>query len=422
MERNGFYPADILLPHGVDWQKWSVVACDQYTSERGYWDGVERFVGDSPSTLRLTLPEVYLEDGGQEERVAKINAAMEQYRAQGVLRPAGPGFVFVERTLHGGSVRRGLVGMVDLEDYDFGKGSQSLIRATEGTVLERIPPRVKVRQGASLELPHVMLLIDDRERRVIEPLAAQTGKMERLYDFSLMMDSGSLRGWRLGEEQEKAVARALGALKDQGHFERTYGVSGKGVLLFAVGDGNHSLATAKTCWESIKKGLSEEERRAHPARFALVELVNLHDEALQFEPIHRVAFGIDPQHLLEEMGRVYEIGGEAAQGQVFIAQWGENKRVVRVKTPVSNLTVGTLQAFLDDYIARFGGRVDYIHGEEAVDALAREDGNMGFYLPAMKKEELFPTVILDGALPRKTFSMGHAEDKRFYLECRAIRK
>lgn len=423
MERNGFYPADILLPWGADWARWSVVACDQYTSERGYWEQVEQTVGDVPSALRMILPEAYLEDEGRQRRIDGINAAMERYLREGVLAGVGSGFVYVERTLQGGQVRRGLVGMIDLEDYDFSKGSRSLIRATEGTVLERIPPRVQVRRGAPLELPHVMLLVDDREKRIIEPLAEKTGGMEKLYDFALMMDSGSIRGWKLGPQEEAAVAAGLGVLRDPEHFESTYGAGKDGVLLFAVGDGNHSLATAKTCWEELKPSLSEEERKCHPARFALVELVNLHDDALRFEPIHRVVFGVCPEQLLEELERTHDIRyGAGEEGQCFTAQWGDKKRMIRVLDPTSNLPVGTLQNFLDDYLARCGGRVDYIHGEEAVDALAREEGCMGFYLPAMEKNELFSTVILDGALPRKTFSMGHAQDKRFYLECRRICK
>lgn len=422
MERNGFYPADILLPRGADWTKWSVVACDQYTSEPEYWRRVENIVGDAPSTLRLTLPEAYLGGEDQPRRIEKINAAMERYVREGTLASTGRGFVYVERTLQSGEVRRGLVGMIDLEDYDFSRGSQSPVRATEGTVLERIPPRVQVRRGASLELPHVMLLIDDREKQVIEPLAARTGGMQKLYDFPLMMDSGSIRGWKTGPEEEAAIAGALGRLSTRERFESIYGVKGKGLLLFAVGDGNHSLATAKTCWENIKASLPEREQKSHPARYALVELVNLHDEALCFEPIHRVVFGVSPQHLLAELEKAHRVEyGPGEEGQGFTVQWGEEKRVIRVMDPSSNLPVGTLQNFLDSYLGQNGGRVDYIHGEEAVDALSREKGNMGFYLPAMEKDELFATVILDGALPRKTFSMGHAQDKRFYLECRSIR-
>lgn len=412
----GFGPGDILLPpKDTDWARWSVVACDQYTSQPDYWQRVEDAVGQTPSTLRLILPESRLEEQGVETRIEDIHASMKDYLDRGYLRTLGPCMVYVERTLQDGRVRRGLVGQADLERYDFRPGASSLIRATEGTVLERIPPRVKVRQGAPLELPHVMLLTDDPGRTVIEPLAAQTDRMELLYDFELMEEGGHIRGWRLTDAQQKQVGQALTALAEEKTFQTRYHASDKPVLLFAVGDGNHSLATAKTCYEA--------DRENALARYALVELMNLHDQALEFEPIHRVLFGVEPQAVLqalqEALPGTYEGQGE---GHVlrYIHAGGEG--TVTVPQPESRLAVGTLQSFLDHWLqTRPQARVDYIHGDDVTRALAVQPGNLGFLLPPMGKEELFPTVIFDGVLPRKTFSMGEARDKRFYLEARRIK-
>lgn len=412
----GFGPGEILLPpQNADWGRWSVVACDQYTSQPDYWQRVEDRVGEAPSSLRLVLPESRLEEQGVEARIEAIHASMEDYLDRGYLRGLGPAMVYVERTLSNGRVRRGLVGQADLERYDFHPGASSLIRATEGTVLERIPPRVKVRQGAPLELPHVMLLTDDPGRSVIEPLAGQTGEMELLYDFELMEEGGHIRGWRLTEAQQERVGQALAALAESGDFQKRYNAPGKPTLLFAVGDGNHSLATAKTCYEA--------DRTNPRARYALVELVNLHDPSLEFEPIHRVLFGVEPQAVLQALGEAfpgaYEGNGE---GHVlrYIHAGGEGS--ITVPRPESQLAVGTLQSFLDRWLkTQPQARVDYIHGDDVTRALAVRPGNLGFLLPPMGKEELFPTVIFDGVLPRKTFSMGEARDKRFYLEAKRIK-
>lgn len=412
----GFGPGEMLLPpKSADWARWSVVACDQYTSQPDYWQRVEDRVGEAPSTLRLILPESRLEEPGVEERIAAIHARMEDYLERGVLQSLGPCMVYVERTLSNGKVRRGLVGQVDLERYDFRPGASSLIRATEGTVLERIPPRVKVRRGAAVELPHVMLLTDDPEQTVIEPLAAQTGEMEPLYDFELMEQGGHIRGWRLTEAQQARVGEALTALADPVAFQSRYHAPGKSPLLFAVGDGNHSLATAKTCYEGDKNDPL--------ARYALVELVNLHDPALEFEPIHRVLFGVEPPAVLEALKAAYPNAYDGAgEGHVlhYIHAGGEGD--ITVPHPVSQLAVGTLQSFLDRWCKDAPrARVDYIHGDDVTRALAVQPGNLGFLLPSMEKSELFPTVIFDGVLPRKTFSMGEAQDKRFYLEARRIK-
>lgn len=412
----GFYPAEALLPANADLTKWSVVACDQYTSQPDYWQEVEQFVGEAPSTLRMIVPELYLEEDGVEKRIADVNAAMDRYLASDLFRVTDQ-FLYVERTLRDGKLRRGLMGVVDLEQYDFTKGSESLIRATEGTVLERIPPRVKVREDASLECPHIMLLIDDPAKTVIEPIADRMGDLEEVYRFDLMQDSGSIAGYQCDDAESMRILGALGELADPESFNRHYGLNGKSPLLFAVGDGNHSLATAKTCYENLKMILPEEEYRAHPARYALVEVVNLHDASLEFEPIHRVVFDVDEETFLAAL----ESQCGSADGQRILVCNNGQKKELRFNAAVSNLPVGTLQSFLDAYIAENGGRVDYIHGNEVVEALSSKPGNIGFLLEAMPKEELFKTVVLDGALPRKTFSMGHAWDKRFYLECRKIK-
>lgn len=415
--RLGFGPGDILLPQGVNLEHWSVVACDQYTSQPEYWDRVEQRVGDDPSALRLILPEQKLEDGHTQAHIAAINGAMEDYLARNLFRELPESLIYVERRLSSGALRRGIVGQIDLEDYDYHPGAHSLIRATERTVLERIPPRVEVRRGAALELPHVMLLMDDPSCEVIEHYTAETAEMEQLYDFDLMEQGGHITGYRLNAGQMAELAAELTALADPAAFERRYQVEGAPPLLFAVGDGNHSLAAAKASYEE-KKGTPEESL----ARYALVELVNLHDESLKFEPIHRVCFGVQPQALLEALLQAYPGAHTGAgEGQRFVLTAQGQHTTITVPRSDSYLPVGTLQAFLDNYLPTVGGTVDYIHGEDVVEELAGQEGNVGFLLPPMGKDQLFPTVIRDGVLPRKTFSMGQAQDKRFYLEARRIR-
>ncbi len=417
MNRNEhpFSPCEILLPQGVDMTKWSVVACDQYTSQPQYWQEVDAFVGDAPSTLRMIIPELYLEESDVDTRITQASHTMEQY-LQGRLLRSVDGFVYLRRTLRDGRVRRGLVGAVDLECYDFAKGTQPLIRATEGTVLERIPPRVRVRKDAPLELPHVMLLIDDPADTVLGPL---DGTGEKLYDFPLMQDSGAAEGFLIHEGEQARILQALSGLADPDAFSARYGLDASiKPILFAVGDGNHSLATAKTCYENLKKILSPEEASHHPARYALVEVVNLHDASLQFEPIHRVVFDVDPGQLTAALREKCRSG---ASGQTVTLVCSGEEEAFTFDTSTSSLAVGTLQIFLDTFIAENGGRVDYIHGDSVVRELSQQPGAIGFLVPGMGKDELFRTVALDGALPRKTFSMGHAWDKRFYLECRKIK-
>ena len=411
----GFYPADILLPKDADMEKWAVVACDQFTSEPEYWERVEQTVGDAPSTLRLILPEAELKAPDVDKHIEKINASMDDYLGRGLFTTLKESLIYVEREQSDGRIRHGLVGMVDLDAYDFTPGSGALIRATEGTVLERIPPRARVRRNAPIELPHVMLLIDDPDKTVIEPLTAGAAGMEKLYDFDLMEGGGHIRGYRLSDAQLGAVADALTGLCADEAMQKKYGVSGAQPLLFAVGDGNHSLATAKACWE-------EQKGRNPLARYALVEVVNNHDDALQFEPIHRVLFGVDAKDFMAEFKKFYPNAHEGkGEGQCIEVVYEGYSGFWTVPDPKAQLAVGTLQAFIDAYLKTHDGEVDYIHGDEVTRDLGGKPGNMGFLLPAMGKEQLFKTVMADGVLPRKTFSMGHAQDKRYYIEARKIK-
>ena len=426
-----FRPADILLPQNCDYTKWSVVACDQYTSQPEYWQEVEELVGSAPSTLRLILPESCLDGPSVETDIMEVNNTMTRYLREERFCTLPASLIYVERRLDNLRLRRGLVGMGDLEQYDYEPGAEAQVRATEGTVMARIPPRVAVRKNAPLELPHVMLLADDPEKTVLEPLSARKDQMENVYDFDLMERGGHIAGWRLDGESMALVAAALRKLADPAAFRARYGVEDKPVLLFAVGDGNHSLATAKECYERQKKLTPREQWDSLPARYALCELVNLHDASLEFEPIHRVVFGVDPEELLNELRTARDAGslsGETGEAHLLLYVYQERgdetgRGCIAVNRPSAQLPVGTLQRFLDEYlIGHPEARVDYIHGAGVAEELAcsRSDA-IAFLLPAMGKEELFPTVIHDGVLPRKTFSMGEAHDKRFYLEARRIR-
>ena len=419
-----FRPADILLPRDCDMTRWSVVACDQYTSQPEYWQRVADFVGKSPSTLKLVLPESCLEGPDVDADIMEINTTMSRYLRQDLFRTLTDSLIYVERRLDNGTIRRGIVGMVDLEQYDYEPGTSAPVRATEGMVLSRIPPRVAVRKNAPIELPHAMLLCDDRKGEVILPLAEQTGDMEQVYDFELMERGGHITGWKLGDAQLERLAAALTELDDPDAFHEKYGERADvSVMLFAVGDGNHSLVTAKECYERQKKITPPEQWASLPARFALVELCDLHDTSLQFEAIHRVVFGVEPSVLLSDLKAAFPGAYEGeGEGHVLTYVTREGKGTITVPNPTAQLPVATLQHFLDEWIAEHkGSGVDYIHGEDVVVELAGRQDAVGFLLPAMGKNELFPTIIHDGVLPRKTFSMGHAHDKRFYLEARKIR-
>lgn len=430
----GIQIPDILLPKpGIDLQKWAVIACDQFTSEPEYWQQVAELVGDAPSTLHMILPEVYLGTEEETRRIQSTQQTMRQYLAENIFETR-EGFILVERTV-GGKTRHGLMLALDLEQYDFNKGSQSLIRATEGTILERLPPRIRIRQGAPLELPHILVLIDDPQGMVIEPLVEKKSRLKKLYDFELMLGSGHLTGYLVHDpELERQAISGFEQLASLQHFAQKYNLSSpQSILLFAVGDGNHSLATAKSIWEQIKAQVGME----HPARYALVEIENVHDQGLEFEPIHRVLFNVKsdlqtalktyfgdryrfvPCESVAEMTEKVKLSKD--NEHVFGIITAQGAGVAYVSHPATNLPVGTLQAFLDEWLKQGGAeKIDYVHGEETTVRLGSQSGNAGFYLPAMPKSDLFKTVILDGALPRKTFSMGEAKEKRFYMECRKI--
>lgn len=426
-------PNIMLPPEGTDFSKWAVVACDQFTSQPEYWDSARNYIGDAPTTLDLFLPEAYLGKEGEAERIAAIRQNQRTYMQKGILETKPQGFVLVKRTV-AGNTRYGLILALDLECYDYRKGSDTLIRATEGTIVDRIPPRLRIREGAPIELPHILVLIDDPNRTVIEP---HIGKpLKQLYDTDLMLNGGHISGWLMDAEDDiNSVLSALTALTDEAAFKAKYGDHAP--LLFAMGDGNHSFATAKANWEKLKPTIPEQDRANHPARYCLVEIENVHDEGIVFEPIHRVVFGMDSEgavdwmqkKLQEQNGAVTVVEGDipnASGGELHIIPYVTNrtKGAFVVEQPAAQLAVGTLQNAIDAMIKEVEGtEVDYIHGADVVMELAnRDSSSIGFILPAMQKSELFPTVVFDGALPRKTFSMGEANEKRYYLECRLIEK
>ena len=416
-----FKSGNILIPKkNIDMYKWSVVACDQYTSEPDYWQEVNNIVGDNPSTLNITLPEIYLEDNDVEERIKRINKNMEDMLNNNIFDEYKDTMFYIERTQNDGKVREGLIGVVDLEAYSYEKGSQTPIRATEKTVIERIPPRMKVRENALLELPHIMILIDDDKKEIIEDLKNKVKDSDIVYDFDLMQKGGHIKGYNLNKEIQEEINNKLELLADKENFENKYNVKDKGILLFAMGDGNHSLATAKACYEKLKETMPEEEYLNHPARYALVELVNLHSSALEFEPIHRVIFNTNPENLLNELYKYYDINEDGNGQEVEVVTKDIDKKIY-ISNPKSNITVGSIQMFLDDYLANHEGKIDYIHGDDTTRGMGSKEGNIAFLFKAMRKDELFKTVIVDGALPRKTFSMGHSYDKRYYLEARKIK-
>jgi len=440
-DKIGLQVPEVLLPReDMNLSKWSVVACDQYTSQLDYWNQVKAFAGDAPSTLNVIFPEVYLEDSDGDQRIQNINSAMQDYLDNGALKPlANKSLILVDRKTSQAPSRKGLVVALDLEHYDFNKGSQTLIRATEGTIVDRLPPRVKVRQDAAIELPHIMVLIDDPDRTVIEPLFDKNP--EQLYDFELMMDSGHVKGYAIDTpELIKQATDALEKLADPEVFAKKYNATGEEVLLYAMGDGNHSLATAKAIWEKIKDEADNfDDIKDSPARYALVELVNIHDEGLQFEPIHRLVFDVKPEELLVELQKHFgntcsivrcksqtdmQTQSEAAKAEnVHIVPFNDESGYgyIQIKQPPFTLELATLESFLNDYLESVGGKVDFIHGEEVMHDLGVKSGNMGFFFPPISKHSLFKTIIFDGALPRKTFSMGEADEKRFYLEARRIK-
>ena len=416
-ENLGILPANLLLPaEQVEMEKWACVACDQYTSQPEYWEKAAQIVGDAPSCLKLVLPECYLPE--TEARVPRIHAEMARYAADGTLQQrVTEGFVLVERTTESGS-RLGLVCVCDLEQYDY-TGKKCLVRPTEQTITARLPARLAIRRKAPMELSHILLLLDDPMQSVLEPLHFKRSQLTPLYDFPLMQGGGHLKGWAVTDAEDvSAVMEAIAALKS---------TLGPDPLLFAVGDGNHSLATAKARWEELKPTLTPEEQLTHPARYAMVEVENIHDEALKFEPIHRILTGVDPCALLQDWcdycqaRSMVSNGLPTADEQVFSVLFDGFELSVAIAHPDGPMPVATLQSYLDDFLARHpDAEIDYIHGDDVLRSLAGAPDAMGFLLPPIDKGTFFQAVQTLGILPRKTFSMGHAHEKRFYMECRKI--
>ncbi len=436
IEEFGLRVPEILLPSKIDLASWSVIACDQYTQDKEYWKKAEETASGKPSTLNLILPEVYLNSPDKPERIQKIRKTMKDYLESDVFAPAKKCMVYIERKTAFGRTRKGLVTQIDLETYEWKPFSKANIRATEATIVDRIPPRMEIRKGAPLELPHIMLLVDDKEKLLVEGAGNICKTKAPLYDGQLMNNGGSITGWEISSEKELAVVtEAVNKIA-----EKNTAADGS-VFLFAVGDGNHSLATAKAVWDEYKKeliakGASEEELKNNPVRFALIEIVNLYDEGLTFEPIHRVIFNIDNKALIKTLAE--KLGGtisEVADKETLEAKvknsWANfgfdyiedgKQKYVLLETSIKELAVSRLQPEIDEFLksAPADSEIDYIHGTEEVLKLGTEAKAVGILLPPIAKDSFFETINGRGPLPRKSFSMGEADEKRFYLECRKL--
>lgn len=406
-----FQSANILLPNNADMEKWAVIACDQFSAQPEYWQRVRAFAADAPSTVNLILPECDLE-GDYSGKVATINETMLTYIQQNIFKEYQDAFIYVERTLLSGKIRRGVVGAVDLDAYDYTPGTEAGVRATEKTVLERIPPRQRIRENASLELPHVLLLCDDPAQQLLGSI--DVASLPVVYDFDLMEGGGHITGRLLQGAAADSFRTAI--VTYEASCEKKFAPNAP--VYYAVGDGNHSLATAKSCYEAMKAASPDADLSGHPARYALVELENIHDDSQEFEPIHRVIFHTDPKAMLAAMER------KICAPDGYPVQWfsGSDCGTVKLKLAEGQLSIGVLQAFLDEYLHDHAGEIDYIHGDDATKQLAATEDSIGFLLPAMEKSSLFPGIIADGVLPRKTFSMGHAQEKRYYLEAHIIKE
>ena len=395
----------ILFPKkGTDWSKYAVIACDQYTSNLEYWDTLKAEIGDKVSTFNMIYPEAYLETTDNDKYIQGINNHISTYLKNKDLEDIGECFILVERVTSYGVRRLGLVLAVDLEDYSYEKGTNALIRASEATIVERIPPRLKIRKDAEIELPHILVLFDDPEKTIVESLYSQRDKLEKVYDFELNKDGGHIRGYKVTSTND--VIQKFNDL----FYKNNNG------LLFIVGDGNHSLATAKAHWENVKKNLSEKERENHPARYALVEANNLYDDGIIFEPIHRVMFNVDKEFEKELRNKV---NGEFIS---FVYSKEEGKKELKLpkNAPMAYLQV---QTFLDGYLKSHPeSKIDFIHDEDELISVANKNTNsVAIAMPALTKEDLFDYLATGRVLPRKSFSMGHANEKRYYLEAKKIK-
>ena len=395
----------ILLPKkGTDMTAWAVIACDQFTSQMDYWEDVEKLVGDKPSTLRMMFPEAYLGKVNDEEFISKVNSTIQCYLDNNVLVDQGECFILVDRKTSVVDRRLGLMIAIDLEDYTYEKGVKSLIRASEATIVERIPPRLKIRENAPVELPHILFLFDDKKRSIIEKLWENRGDYEKVYDFELNKDGGHITGYK--------IIKTAPIIKQ---FEDLLKENNNG-LLFIVGDGNHSLATAKAHWDKIKVNLNEKERENHPARYALVEALNIYDEGLIFEPIHRVIFDVDDSFLT---GFCKALGGEY-DSYSYSNKAGKEKLMMPKVGPEAYEKV---QAYVDAYLLTHKqASVDYIHDEDqTIEVAKKHPGSVAIIMPALTKGDIFDYIAKDKILPRKAFSMGHATEKRYYLESQRIK-
>ncbi len=424
---NVFLPTDILLPKEKKLKKWSVIACDQFTSQPEYWKSVREYIGKSSSTVNLIFPEAELGDEKEkqnqkdrEHQIEKINSYMEQYIADDIFNIYKNCYIYVERTLLNGTIRKGVVGMVDLEQYNYEKNSNSYIRPTEQTVIERIPPRVLIRQNAKLELSHILLFCDDNEKTLLEFLEQNKNQLQKAYDLELMMDGGSLKGWFVQGEIATIFNEKIQQYEE--NIKNKYKQLNQEPMLYAVGDGNHSLATAKTCYEQLKKKYPKKDFSNHPARYAMVELENIHDEVQQFEPIHRIVTNVNVPHLLQEMKQQIWVKEESKtiEGIPIIYYYGEQQGILYIKENKNQLSLEVIQNFLDKYLQENQGKIDYIHGEDILKQLSKQENSIGFVLSTIDKTKLFSEIIKNGVLPRKTFSMGHAKEKRYYMEAREI--
>lgn len=409
MKDTGLIKDKILIPNaGADLTAFACIACDQFTSEEEYWKELKKFVGDKKSALNLVLPEIYLEDE-PDKRIAKINSDIKAYLESGFFRELKEGFVLTVRETPYVKRRIGLVAAIDLEKYEYAKKSSALIRATEGTIEERIPPRLKIRKDAYMEFPHVMVLFDDEKREITESLYNERDKYEKLYDFELNMGGGRLTGYFIPQADE--IIKKFARLLDADRLVAKYGKEDN--FLFAVGDGNHSLATAKTHWNNIKSALNEEDKKNHPARYALCELVNVYDEGIYFEPIFRFVRGVNVANFIEGLSKVK--GGKI---RIYDGKITARDNGADLPTGIFNV-----DEYIREYLSANGGTVDYIHGEENLFKLVNENKNsVGILFEKLDKKDLFKYVSKNGAFPRKTFSMGEGVEKRYYLEGRRITK